>query len=80
MITRTLKVEEVICRTRSGGPSYFVSMTVDEVGPVLLRLSREEHDEIAHALASGARFAFSMRLAPPTLDTLASRDAAAGAP
>lgn len=80
MITRNLKVEELHCRTRpGGGPSHFATMTVDEVGPITLRITSNEYEQIGAAIAKGARFTFSLRLAPPKLDELVSRDSADGA-
>ncbi len=80
MITRVLKVEELICRTRpGGGPSHHAALTIDEVGPICLRISKEEYDSLGLAIGAGARFVVTLKLAPPTLDTLASREAADGA-
>ncbi len=80
MITRDAKIRELTLRTLPDGTeACSVSITFDEAGFTTLRLSRQEHDELALALRSSsdrfARFVVAVRLAPPTITDLAASEA-----
>jgi len=75
-----VRVEEVIRRSRSTGTGCALDLRVDESpSSMIVRVSGADAALIEEALVAGRRFVLSLRIAPPTLDTLASRDAADGA-
>ncbi len=82
MIDLPVRVEEVIRRgLRDKSVAYFASLRIDEGRePSVVRVSRDVYHQIEAGLVGGRRFVLTLHVAPPTLDELASRDAAGGAP
>jgi hypothetical protein len=63
-----------------GHVAHSVTLRLDEgPEPSTVRISREHHDEIEAAMASGRRFVVSIRIAAPSLGALAERETTGGA-
>lgn len=80
MIDRGVIVQELTRRVlRDGKVSYSALVTFDESAATTIRLTKDDHDALEATMGAGKRLVMTVRLAPPTLDELASRDASGGA-
>lgn len=71
----TLTILRSLERLPDYAPAHSGSFVVEEPDHFWIRLSAEEHAALRAAHQAGRRLVFEIRVAPPTLEALATRDA-----
>lgn len=79
MIARKVRLRELLRRTCGDGSIAFTALiSLDESAGVTIRLSDEEHAVLEGAMVKQTPLVMTLRIGPPSLRELASRDAAEG--
>lgn len=76
MIARKVRLHELLRRTCGDGSIAFAALiSIDEGAAVTLRLSAEEHAVLESAMLRQQALAMMLRVGPPSLRDLVSREA-----